>query len=149
MQPSIPIPAWRCPARLLLLCASALLGACAAQIGPPPALQFYTGKPVQALISDYGDHYSVSANGAGATYVWHLTGTRIAGGYRGTPTPQVTTAGGAVVTGMAPGQYHPPRLETLSCTVRAEVDSEGKVLSSQAEGAGCYDLLNFPHLRDH
>lgn len=136
-------------AGLSLLGACALLSACAARIGSPPALQFYSGKSVQALISDYGDNYSVSASGVGKTYTWHLTGTQIEGGYRGTPTPQVTTAGGAVVTGMAPGAYHPPRLQTLTCTVRAQVDGQGKVVSSQAQGTGCYDLLNFPHLRDH
>lgn len=126
-----------------------MLGACAAQMGPPPALTPYFGKPVQSLVSDFGKDYTVSKSNGGSLYTWHLTGTQIAGGYRSAPTPQVTTAGGAVVTGMAPGEYHPPRLQTLSCTVRAHVDSHGIVTSSEAEGGGCYQLLNFPRLRDH
>ena len=149
MMHSISTTVGRWPARVAVLCTTLLLSACATQMGPPLALQPYTGKPVQALIADYGRDYSGTKSAAGATYVWHITGTRIVGGYRDAPTPQVTTSGGAVVTGMAPGAYHPPRLETLSCTLRAQVDGQGNVSSSQAEGGGCYDLLNFPQLRDH
>lgn len=137
------------PVRLAALWASLALSACAGPMGPPPALRPYTGKPVQALIRDYGKDYAVREKPTGATYVWKLSGTRISGGYRSRATPQATTAGGKVVTGMAPGEYHPPRLETLSCTVRAQVDGHGIITSSEAEGAGCYDLLNFPQLRNH
>lgn len=119
-------------------------------VAPSRSLDTRVHRSLSEWTREYGEPHAVrDLGGGGGEVTWRWSTTRIIGGRRGEPTPQVqTTPQGGAVTTVVPGEYVPPQLKRLICTLTATVDAAQTVTAAQAEGDGCLDLLAFPELRE-
>jgi hypothetical protein len=121
-------------ATVLLLSAFAGTGA----VPDPDSLQTFVGRPASELITALGTDHVRSLDESGATRLrWFWRETVVDTGGRGPPETVISGGAGRPAVTTVPGEYRPPRLNFVECTIIAHVDAAGLVTEVAAMDPGC------------